>query len=153
MLLKKLIVPFVIFSIIVTSDFLAAAETEAYSPYPGTLVAELVAITSASSIELSAQTWPGYKRTFAISLASVDVPQNSPDVSTCERKLADKALAFVKGFLSNAKKLEIHDMTMKTSSDQNAEAEIYTEQGSLSKALSGQGLARPKSIAPEQPWC
>ena len=44
-------------------------------------------------------------------------------------------------------------MTMQTSADQNAEADIYTEKGSLTKALKSKGLARPIDTENKEPWC
>ncbi len=142
-----------VLSSVVLAQTLSAEAAEGYSPYPGVLAAKLVAVHSPSGIELSAQTWPGFRRNFTISLGTVDIPKNSPDVEICQRKLAEKALLFVKDFLNNAKKIEIHDMTMKTSADKNAVADIYTEKGSLSKALLNQGLARSKEIDANEPWC
>ncbi len=143
---------YILFSVVLTQS-LSAETADNYSPYPGVLVAKLVAIHSPSNIELSAQTWPGYRRNFSISLKAIETPEISPDVDICQRKLAEKTLAFIKDFLEKAKKIEIHDMTMKTSSDKNAKADIYSEQGSLSKALLNQGLARPIDTPPNKPWC
>jgi len=129
------------------------ANAEPYSPYPGTLAAKLVTIRSASTIDVSAQTWPGYTRTFSISLSGIEVPQSNSDAKLCQRELAEQALEFVKEYLSNAEKIEIHDMTMQTSADQNVEADIYTEKGSLTKALKSKGLARPIDTENKEPWC
>ncbi len=142
-----------IVSIFVLSSTLSVTNAEAYSPYPGKLAAKLVAVRSASIIDVSAETWPGFTRTFSISLAGIEVPTKSPDAKLCQRKLAEKALSFTEKFLTNAKKIEIQNMTMQTSADQNAEADIFTEKGSLGKALKSHGFARIKDKENQQPWC
>jgi len=126
---------------------------ENYAPYPAKLSAKLVSIRSASTIDVSAETWPGFSRTFSISLSGLEVPKNSDDVKLCQRELAEKALDFVKDYLVGAAKIEIHNMTMQTSSDQNVEADIHTEKGSLSNALKSRGFARSKDTENEEPWC
>lgn len=129
------------------------ANAEPYSPYPGTLPAKLVTVKSALTIDVSAQTWPGFTRTFSISLSGIEVPKNNSDAQLCQRELAEQAFEFVKEYLGNAAKIEIHDMTMQTSADQNVEADIYTEKGSLTKALKSKGLARPIDTENNEPWC
>lgn len=154
MLIKKLMVHLgFIVSISASNAILPVANAEPYSPYPAILAAKLIAVRSASTIDLSADTWPGFNRTFSISLAGVEIPQNSPDVKLCQQKLAEQALIFVKEYLKDAAKIEIHNMTMQTSSNQNAEADIYTEKGSLTKALTNNGFARSTDIDHEEPWC
>jgi endonuclease YncB( thermonuclease family) len=131
----------------------SAANAETYSPFPGVLPAKLIAIKSAANFTVSAETWPGFRRTFNISLAAIDVPRSTSDVEPCQRQLAEQALELVKEYLADPAKLEIHDMTMQTSADKNAQADIYTDRGSLSKALIRQGLARPIATERQEPWC
>jgi hypothetical protein len=154
MLVKKIITKacFVV-SIALSFTVTSAVSEETYAPYPDKLSAKLVSVRSASSIDVSAETWPGFSRTFSVSLSGIEVPQNSSDVELCQQELAEQALNFVKDYLSNAEKVEIHNMMMKTSADQNVEADIYTEKGSLSKALKSRGFARSTDIEHEEPWC
>jgi len=142
-----------IFAINVSPLVLPTANAETYAPYPGILAAKLVAVNSAANIVLSAETWPGFRRTFSISLAGIEAPQDKPGIEPCQRELAEQALEFVKKYLSDAARIEIHDMTMHTSAEQNVRADIHTEQGSLSEALLRQGLARPKVKGNNEPWC
>jgi endonuclease YncB( thermonuclease family) len=126
---------------------------EAYTPFAENLPARLVAVKSASVISVEAQTWPGFTRTFDISLAGIEVPQDTPAAGPCERKLAKQALAFVQDSLANAEVIEIKGMKMENSAQQNAEGDIGTSQGSLSQALVSKGLARPDSIDSAKSWC
>jgi len=154
MLAKKIITIVSLVAIPVSLVISAVVNAEPYSPYPGTLATKLVSVNSASSIEVSAETWPGFTRTFRISLSGIKLPQNSPDAKLCERKLAKEALDFVTDYLSNAAKIEIHNMTMETSTDQNVQAELYTDKGNLGNALKNHGLARSTNIKDdEEPWC
>ena len=150
MLAKKIIKSYFAILLMVV---LSIASAESYAPYRDKLSAKVVSIKSASVIDVSAETWPGFSRTFSISLAGIETPKNASDAALCQQKLAEKALDFVKDYLQNATKIEIHNMTMKTSADQDAEADIFTEKGSLSKALKGSGFARSADIDGQEPWC
>ena len=153
MLVKKLITKACFVAITVSLTISSVVNAKPYAPYPGKLSAKLVSIRSASSIDVSAETWPGFSRTFSVSLSGIEAPKNSPDVKLCQRKLAEQALDFVKDYLTDAAKIEIHNMTMQTSADQNVQADIHTDQGSLSKALISRGFARSTDIEHEEPWC
>ena len=126
---------------------------ESYAPYPDNLPAKVISINSASSITVSAETWPGFSRTFNIALANIEVPQNNSNAGLCEQELAQEALDFTKKYLTGEAKVELHKMMMETSADQNVKADIYTSKGSLSNALKNQGLARPADSEPKAPWC
>lgn len=151
MLAKKIVMKS--FFAMLLMAILSTVNAEGYSPFSKKLAAQLVAIKSVSSIDVSAETWPGFSRTFSISLSNIDTPKNSPDVSLCQQQLAQKALDFVQDYLGNASKIEIHNMTMKTSADTNANAELYTEKGSLNKALLSHGFARSDGVEQQKPWC
>ena len=153
MLVKNLITKACFIAITASLTISSGVNAESYSPYPDKLSAKLVSINSASSIDVSAETWPGFTRTFSVSLSGIEVPKNSPDVKLCQRELAEQALDFVKEYLTDAAKIEIHNMTMQTSADQNVQADIHTDQGSLSKALTNRGFARSTNIDHEEPWC
>lgn len=126
---------------------------KAYTPFAASLPAKLLTVKSASVIQVEAETWPGFKRSFDISLADIQLPQNAPTASLCERKLADKALTFVRDFLSGADRIEIKDMTMENSAQQEAEADVVTDKGSLVQALLDNGLARSAEADPSSSWC
>ena len=142
-----------VISVIVSLTLSSAVNAEKYAAYPGKLSVKIVSIRSASTIDVSAETWPGFTRIFSVSLSDIEVPQNNPDVKLCQRELAEKALEFVKEYLSDATRIEINNMTMQTSADQNVEADLITEKGSLSKALKSRGYARSIDSEQDEPWC
>jgi len=143
----------VIIALMMTLAILSTAYSKPYSPYPENMSAKLIAVTSASQIDVSAETWPGFTRTFSISLVGIEVPQDKAGVKPCQSKLAKKALSFIKDYLKNANKIAISNMTMETSADQQVKADLITERGSLAQALLNQGLARSSTINPGEPWC
>ncbi len=130
-----------------------AGAAKSYSPYGAKLPAKLVGVKSASAISVEAETWPGFNRAFTISLAGIQVPQNSPTADRCERELAKKAQAFVEDFLADTQQVELRDMKMDHSAQQEAVADIATGKGSLAQALVNEGLARPDDVEPTTSWC
>ncbi|MGR9073850.1 MAG: hypothetical protein ACU833_12370 [Gammaproteobacteria bacterium] len=134
--------------------FISFANAEAYSPYSGKLSGQVVSVKSASTFVVSAETWPGFRRSFTISLKDISTPSASSEAKTCERELAEKALLFVTELFGDSGAVIIRDMTMETSTDQNAEADLVAEKGSVSQALINNGFARSNEIDPdEEPWC
>lgn len=140
-------------SIAVLSVAAAATDAKPYSPFAATLPAKLVSVKSASTITVEAETWPGFTRAFTISLAGIQIPKNHSAASLCEKELAKKAQAFVEKFLASAQDIEIRDMKMDHSAQQEAEADIVTRKGSLVQALLNKGLARSNDIEPSKSWC
>ena len=139
----------------ITALSIAATVVEAkpYTPFAAKLPAKLVGVKAASVISVEAETWPGFSRVFTITLAGIQVPRDTSAASLCERKLAKKALTFVEDFLADAQDIELRDMKMEHSAQQEAEADIGTRKGSLVQAMIGEGLARPDSIDPKKSWC
>lgn len=138
-------------SVITTSlTFATYAGAETYNPYPGKLPAKVVNVASASVIDLEAETWPGYSRTFRVSLPDIQVP-NSNSAKVCQRKLAEKAKAFAEDYLANADSIALSDLQMSNSAEQSVSGQILTNQGSLVEALKRNGFAR--SIDNKEPWC
>ena len=135
-------------SITLTSQVMA----QDYSPYPGKLSAQVVNVLSASTINIEAETWPGYSKTFKISLPDVQVPSSTSE-KICQRKLAEQALAFTQDFLAAGTTITVSDLKMANSSSQSATAKINTNQGSLIDALKSHGFARSAENATEEPWC
>ncbi|WP_305910001.1 hypothetical protein Q9L42_002540 [Methylomarinum sp. Ch1-1] len=123
---------------------------ESYNPYPGKLPANLVNVVSPATVEVEAETWPGYSRNFRVSLPSIEVPNlNAPQ--PCQRKLAEKALSFTKKFLTDAASISISALEMSNSADQTVIGQIDTNQGSLLDALKNNGFARLADN--DEPWC
>jgi endonuclease YncB( thermonuclease family) len=122
-------------------------------PYPGRMMGKLVSIESPITVTLQMQTWPGYFRSFTVTVPGIVVPEDTAGAPDCQRELAAKAMQFTQDYLADAKKIIAPDMRMKNSADQYAVAPILTEKGSLGEALIAEGLARPDSVDPTEPWC
>jgi hypothetical protein len=122
-----------------------------YMPYPGKITVNLVNVEAANIVVVGFETWPGFYRTFRVTLPNIEVPIVS--ASACETALANKAQAFTKTFVTDAKFLRVHDMMMQTSADNDARAHLYTEQGSLADALVKEKLARPSGVNSSIQWC
>ncbi|MGR9115383.1 MAG: hypothetical protein ACU85E_06420 [Gammaproteobacteria bacterium] len=140
-------------SIVTLTAAASAVSAKPYSPFGAKLPARLVGVKSASVISVEAETWPGFTRVFTISLAGIQMPEHNSAAALCERELAKKALAFVEDFLAETQDIELRDMKMENSAQQEAEADIGTGKGSLVQALISQGLARPDSTDPGKSWC
>ena len=123
------------------------------SPYPGKRQVRLVAVNAPETVVVNFETWPGFQRNFRVTVPGLDVPEDTPNAPDCQRELAARALAFTRHFLSNAKKIFIQDISMENSASEDATSPILTEKGSLAEALIKEGLARPDSVDPREPWC
>ncbi|NOR69730.1 MAG: hypothetical protein GQ532_08585 [Methylomarinum sp.] len=123
-----------------------------YNPYPGKLSAQVVNVVSASTINIEAETWPGYSKTFKVSLPNIQVPSSNSE-KICQRKLAEQALAFTQDFLAAGTTITVSDLKMANSSSLSATAKILTNQGSLTDALISHGFARSAENVTEEPWC
>jgi hypothetical protein len=131
----------------------AAPAAKPHIAYPGSLPAQVTGIESAMVVKLDAQTWPGFRRAFRITLPGIQVPEDTRDAPTCQREMAERALTFTETFLYDAEQVEVRDILMTNTGDPDGRANIYTEQGSLADALQAAGLARPGSVDPDRPWC
>ncbi len=141
-----------IITIAITITLTTNIAAQEYNPYPGQLPARVVNVISASTINIEAETWPGYSKTFKVSLPDIQIP-NSSSEKVCQRQLAEKALAFTKDFLAAGTNITVSDLKMANSSSQSATAKIQTNQGSLSEALKNHGFARSAENKTEKPWC
>lgn len=81
------------------------------------------------------------------------MPEDTRDAPVCQRELAAKAMTVTQDFLANAEKIEVHDIKMENSGSEEAIAPIFTDKGGLGEALIAEGLARPDSVDPSEPWC
>jgi len=124
-----------------------------YVPYPGRMMGKLVSVESPITVTLKMQTWPGFYRNFTITMPGIALPEDTTGAPDCQRELAAKAMGFTQGFLADAKKIIAPDMRMENSASDNAIAPILTDKGGLGDALIAEGLARPDSVDPSQPWC
>ncbi|MDD5275543.1 MAG: hypothetical protein PHR16_05630 [Methylovulum sp.] len=131
----------------------AVVRADAYTPFAAKLPAKQVSVKTANLIDVEAETWPGFSRSFEILLDGIQVPKNTTEASACEQELAEHAVAFVKDFLAGAKDIMIIDMKMENSGQQTAKADIETSKGSLTQALLSKGMARPDTVAPDTAWC
>lgn len=130
--------------------FIIDVNAEGYSPYPGKLPAKLVNVATASVIDLEAETWPGYSKTFRVSLPDIQVPSSQAS-TVCQRKLAEKAKTFAEDYLAKANSITLSDLQMSNSGDQSISGQIHTNEGSLVDALKRNGYAR--SPNDQKPWC
>jgi len=126
---------------------------EPYIAYPGPTRAEVDAIETPMVVHIQAETWPGFRRAFRITLPGIQVPEDIPDAPACQREMAQRALAFTKTFLKDGGRVEVRDIRMQNTAVADGEAHLYTRQGSLAAALEAAGLARPSTVDPDQPWC
>jgi len=129
---------------------LALAE---YVPFPGKLAVHLLDVEAPNVIFVNFESWPGFPRSVQIILPDTAVPEDTPQVDSCEREKAQKALGFTQKFLADAGKIYVKDMRMNTSADQQAYSDILTDKGSLSQALKREGLARSDSVPADTSWC
>ncbi len=122
-----------------------------YMPYPGKIPVKLVTVESANIVVIGFDTYPGYYRKFRITLPGIEVP--SVSASICETALATRAKEFTRTFVTESKKLRVHDMVMQTSADDDASAHLFTAKGSLADALVNEKLARLSTSSTSGPWC
>jgi hypothetical protein len=133
----------------------AAYESDATSvPWPGKMPVRVVSIESPLLINITFESWPGFWLKFRINVPGIAVPEDTPQASDCERELAARAMTATEQFLKAAKQVYIHDMKVVTTTDPDGYAQISADPGGdLAAALKREGLARPDSIDPDQPWC
>lgn len=125
-----------------------------YVPYPGRLPVAIQQVESAGAINVSLETWPGFRRSLTIVLPGIVIAGDRPRASACERELAAQALSYTRGFVEEAEQLYVNDMRMETSADTRAFSDLLDQDGgSLSRQLVERGLARPETIAADTPWC
>jgi len=126
---------------------------EPFNAYPGKYKSKLVSVETANIVYLSVDVWPGYPRNFRISLPNVAVPVNHPEAPACQIELVQKALDFTNEFMTNAKTIEVRDIKMESTGEEDGVTNIYTNKGSLASKLLKEGLARPVSVDVTKPWC
>lgn len=124
-----------------------------YVPYPGTYPARLKSVETPARFVFEIPVWTGFTRVFTITLPGVAVPRSTGGAPACERELANRAKNFSESFLTQALRVEVHDITMQDSSDANAKAPVFTNVGSLAEALKKNGFARSSDVASDTPWC
>lgn len=122
-------------------------------PFPGKLPVTVTSIEAANIIHVSLETWPGFRRNVRIILPGLVLPGQGKNAKACELELAEKAYNFTVNFLSEAQKVSVKDMIMENSASPEAFSSIYTEHGTLDKALQRERLARPADPATNEPWC
>lgn len=124
-----------------------------YVPYPGKMEVKVRQVDAANRVRVQFETWPGFYRDFQVTLPGIVVPRDLPDVSGCERRLAQKAKAFSENFLSQARAVYVIDMVMQNSASNAGEARIITDRGDLVEALQMAGLAQPVATDASKAWC
>ncbi len=133
--------------------FILPMTASAAVPFPGKLSADIVNIEAANIINVSIETWPGFRRNIRIILPHIVVPGQTEDPSECELELGDKALEFTVNFLSEAEGVSVMDMMMEHSASEYAISSIHTNAGTLDNALRRERLVRLNTVAPDTPWC
>jgi hypothetical protein len=136
----------------VTLSTMALADE--FVPYPGKREATLSRVEAPNLIWLTFDTDAyGFFRTIRVRLPGIVVAQDTPQADECERKAAQRALAFTENFLADADKIYIQDMRMQNSADEDGISPVLTDKGSLSAALEKEGLARSDKIDAGVSWC
>lgn len=126
---------------------------EPYNAYPGKYKSTLISVEAANIVYLSVDVWAGYPRNFRITLPNIAVPVNHPKAPVCQIELIQKALDFTNEFMANAQSIEVKDLKMENTGEEDAVTNVYTDQGSLASELTKEGLARPASVDVTKPWC
>lgn len=126
---------------------------EPFNAYPGKYKSKLLNVEAANVVYLSVDVWPGYPRNFRISLPNIAVPVNHPEAPACQIELVQKALDFTNEFMTEATYIEVRNIKMENTGEEDAVSNIYTNQGSLAAKLTKEGLARPASVDVFKPWC
>jgi len=142
-----------LWSIIILIAIAFSATAQVYNAFPGKYNATLVNVESANVVILSADVYPGYPRNIRVTLPEIAVPVVHSKAPACQIELVQKALDFTVKFMSEAKKIEVRDIKMQSTDQEDAVTHIYTEQGSLARKLKSEGLARPSSVKTDEPWC
>jgi hypothetical protein len=126
---------------------------EPFNAYPGKYKATLVSVEAANIVYLSVDVWAGYPRNLRITLPNIAVPVDHPDAPACQAELVQKAVDFTNEFMTKAQFIEVKDLRMESTDQEDAITNIYTDQGSLASKLKEKGLARPASVEVTKPWC
>lgn len=124
-----------------------------FATFPGVYPIYVMEVRNAKTLHVNAAIWPGFQRTFLITLPGIAIPRDDIKAPACEQVLAAKAKAFTQAYFKDAERPEIHDVQMENTALEAGLAHAYTEKGSLADALLAKGFARPDSTDPETPWC
>ena len=130
-----------------------AAQAGEYVAYPGIYPVRVMAVESASRIVVEVPVWTGFTRVFTVTIPGVAVPRDFSGAPQCERDLAIRAKKFTESFLAHPAKVQVRDIRMQDSADEDAVAAMQTDAGSLADALRKQGFARPIGESAATPWC
>lgn len=149
--LQKLCLSLLLSQFLVSVSF--SANANLFTAYPGKYGATLIGVDAANTVKLNIDVWAGYPRNLRITLPDIVVPEHFAKEPACHSKLVEEAINYTQDFMANAKKIEVRDIQMYSTDEQDAVTEIYTEKGSLGAALSRKGLARPATTKAEKPWC
>jgi len=126
---------------------------EPFNAYPGKYKSKLISVEAANVVRLSVDVWPGYPKSLRITLPDIAIPVNYPEAPACQIELVKKALDFTNEFMAQANGIEVRDIKMENTGEEDAVTNIYTNQGSLASKLTEKGLARPASVEVSKPWC
>lgn len=124
-----------------------------FATYPGVYPIYVMEVRSAKTLYVNAAVWPGFQRTFLITVPGIAIPSDNIKAPACEQALAAKAKAFTQAYFKDAERPEIRDVQMQNTALEDGSANAYTEKGSLADALLEKGFARPDSVDPATPWC
>lgn len=124
-----------------------------YVPYPGVYPARLKSVETPARFVMEVPVWTGFERVLTITLPDIAVPRSTGGAPACERELAGRAKKFSETFLTQASRLEVHDITMNNTGETNAKAPVFTNAGSLADALKKGGFARSSDVPSDTPWC
>jgi len=153
--MKTLIIPAATAALLLSSltTPLLASESDAnYVPYSGSMPLNVLQVETPTAVRVRFESYPGFNMVFRVNLPGVVAPSPASD-SGCERQMAADALAATEDFLGDAREIDMRDMRVITSTDEDGYADIHTNQGSLRTHLRSTGLVRPADTDPAKPWC
>lgn len=143
----------VLVSAIAMLGVVSSVAAELFNAYPGKFKSTLISVEAANIVNLSVDVWPGYPRNLRITLPNIAVPVNHSEAPDCQIALVQQALDFTNEFMTEAKDIEVRNIKMENTGQEEAVTNIYTNQGSLASKLTEKGLARPASAEITKPWC
>jgi len=68
-----------------------AVDATGYVPYPGKIPVNLLSIETPIVVHVNFETWPGFMRSFRVTIPGLSLPMDAASAPDCERELATKA--------------------------------------------------------------
>ena len=142
-----------LFLLITLMPFQSFSEEKLFDAYPGEYAANMPKVLKANIVTLTVEVWSGFPKRLQIKLPGIDVPTVTSKSTLCENELAAKAMVFTEKFVNESKWFKVKNIQMVQTNQPDGVANITTDLGSLSIALSDAGLARSSQIDKKTFWC